>query len=257
MSVLSYLEKRASDAVLSSDEKSSISTSITTLKTRLNVHFSSKVSEHFQFGSSTRGTILPRAMDAHSDIDYMIVFSERGYAPQTYLDRLKRFVETYYSRSEIYQSSPTVVLELNHIRFDLVPALSTGWGSYDIPSGLNNWQSTNPNDFNSTLENSNKNNSYLIKPTIRLAKFWNAKNDYVFESFSFEKWILNQYFYGCANQRDYLFSAFDALSATSPSEQWRRDKIERAKKIVAEVRQLERDNKPYSAESEVKRLIPE
>jgi hypothetical protein len=257
MSVLSYLEKRASDAVLSSDEKSSITTSITTLKSRVGSHFGSKVSEHFQFGSSTRGTILPRAMDSNSDIDYMIVFSESGYTPQTYLDRLKRFVETYYSRSEIYQSSPTVVLELNHIKFDLVPALSTGSGSYNIPSGPSNWQSTNPNDFNSSLETANKNNSYLIKPTIRLAKFWNAKNNYVFDSFSFEKWIVNQYFFSCSNQRDYLFSAFDALSATSPSEQWRRDKIERAKKIVADVRQLERDNMPYSAEAEVKKLIPE
>lgn len=257
MSVLSYLEKRASDAVLSSDEKSSISTSITTLKTHLNSHFGSKVSEHFQFGSSTRGTILPRAMDTRSDIDYMVVFSESGYTPQTYLDRLKRFVEIYYSRSEIYQSSPTVVLELNHIKFDLVPALSTGWGSYNIPRGPNNWQPTNPNDFNSTLENFNRNNSYLIKPTIRLAKFWNAKNNYVFESFAFEKWLLSQYFYRCTNQRDYLFSVFDALSATSPSEQWRRDKIERAKKIIADARQLERDNMPYSAESEVKKLIPE
>ena len=38
---------------------------------------------------------------------------------------------------------------------------------------------------------------------------------------------------------------------------WRKDKVERAKKIVAEVRRLERENMPVSAELEIKKLIPE
>ena len=39
MSVLSYLQRRASDAVLSSDETTSIATSISTLQTRLDAWF--------------------------------------------------------------------------------------------------------------------------------------------------------------------------------------------------------------------------
>jgi hypothetical protein len=101
MSVITYLEKRASDAVLSSNEQVSINTSINTIKVRLDSYFSKGIKEQFRFGSSTRGTILPRAMDGNSDIDYMIVFFEGGYTPQTYLDRLKRFAATYYSSSEI------------------------------------------------------------------------------------------------------------------------------------------------------------
>ncbi len=72
-------------------------------------------------------------MDAHSDIDYMVVFEKGGYNPQTYLDGLRRFVEQRYQNSEIYQSSPTVVLELNHIRFDLVPAIRQWGTTYNIP----------------------------------------------------------------------------------------------------------------------------
>jgi predicted nucleotidyltransferase len=104
MSVLSYLQKRASDAVLSSAETGSIATSIATLQKRLDAWFRDSVTERFQFGSSTRGTILPRKMDALSDIDYMVVFADGGYTPQTYLDRLKRFAEAYYSSSEILQA---------------------------------------------------------------------------------------------------------------------------------------------------------
>lgn len=257
MSVLSYLERRASEAVLSSGETSSISTSVSTLQSRLNSYFGNNLSSHFKFGSQTRGTILPRAMDDHSDVDYMIVFSEGGYTPQTYLDRLRKFVEKYYSTSSIKQSSPTIVLELNHIKFDLVPALNGYWtGSYQIPNGTSAWRDTNPNDFNATLTAKNNAELYKIKPTIRLAKFWNAKVGYVYDSYGFEKWIVEQSYYGITNQRDYLFRVFEALSLPTDS-QWRKDRVERAKDIVAKVRQYERDDMPYTAESEVKKLIPE
>lgn len=257
MSVLSYLEKRASEAVLSSDENSSISTSITTLQSRLNSHFGTDLSEHFKFGSQPRGTILPRAMDEHSDVDYMIVFKDGGYTPQTYLDRLKRFVDKHYSTSSVKQTSPTITLELNHIKFDLVPALKGYWtGSYQIPNGTSAWRDTNPNDFNATLTTKNNAELYKIKPTIRLAKFWNAKNSYVYESFGFEKWIVDQSYHGINNQRDYLFRVFEVMTVPTDT-QWRKDRVQRAKDFIAKVRQYERDSMPVSAEAEVKKLISE
>lgn len=256
MSVLSYLERRASDAVLGS-EKDSINKSISTLEGRFKDYFGDKLKSQFRFGSSTRGTILPRSMDEHSDIDYMIVFEDDDSVPQTYLDRLKRFAETYYGRSEIYQSSPTIVLELNHIKFDLVPAKAGWFSGYKIPNGSGGWMDTDPNDFNSKLEEKNKTNSSLIKPTIRLAKYWNAKNGYVYESFSFEKWITDIWFWNCTNQKDYFFTVIDKLPIESDATQWRTDKITRAKNIVAQVKEYERQDMPATAEQEIKKLIPE
>lgn len=257
MSVLSHLNTRASDAVLSGTEKDSISKSISTLKTRINSYFGNDVTNHFQFGSSTRGTILPRSMDENSDIDYMVIFKDDGSKPQTFLNRLKKFVEYYYSKSEIYQSSPTIVLELNHIKFEIVPAKEV-WGQKYIPDGSGDWMTTNPNDFNDTLTEKNKNHSNLIKPTIRLAKYWNAENGYVYGSYLFEKWIVDRYFPSqITNQKEYLFYVFDCIDPEYESTQWRKDKLKRAKDIIANVRKYEADNMPYSAESEVKKLIPE
>lgn len=103
MSVNSYLSNCASDLVLSSSEKDSITTSINTLETRLTSYFGSDIEEKFKFGSYTRGTILPRKVDDNSDIDYMIVLdNSNNYKPQTFLDRLKRFAEAKYSTSAIY-----------------------------------------------------------------------------------------------------------------------------------------------------------
>lgn len=257
MSVLSYLTGKASAAVLSSTEKDSINRSVSTLQGRLDTYFGGDLKSHFRFGSSTRGTILPRSMDEHSDIDYMIVFKDGDSVPQTYLDRLRRFVEKYYTKSEIYQSIPSIVLVLNHIKFDLVPARDTWLSGLQIPNGMGGWQDTNPNDFNARLEEKNRNNLNLIKPTIRLAKYWNAVNGYVYDSFSFEKWIIDCWFLGCVNQRDYLFQVFDDLSAGSEQTQWRRDKVNRAKQIIENVRDYERKGMPVTAEQEVKKLIPE
>ncbi|OYU76061.1 MAG: nucleotidyltransferase [Alphaproteobacteria bacterium PA3] len=257
MTVNSYLVKRASDAVLSSNEQSSIETSISTLRARLNSYFGEDVSNHFKFGSSTRGTILPRSMDTQSDIDYMVVFKDGGYTPQTYLNKLKKFAEYYYQTSEIKQSSPSIMLELNHIKFDLVPALKDAYGSgYQIPNGPNAWQSTDPNDFNAALTQKNSDNKSLIKTTVRLLKFWNASKGYIFESFSLEKWVIGQFYYPQDNQRDYFLQSIEKLPV--PTEvQWHKSAVERAKEIVANVRQYERDDMPATAEGEVKKLIPE
>ena len=256
MSVLSYIQKRSSDAVLSANEKSSVGTSISTLQTRLNAYFGTNISSHFVFGSFTRDTILPRAMDEHSDIDYMIAFSESGDQPQTYLDRLKRFVENKYQTSEVKQSSPTIVLELNHIKFELVPALISFPSGFKIPNGSNQWQNTNPNDFNASLTSKNQACGYHLKPAIRLAKFWNARNGYVFDSYGLEKWIVEQSYWSCNNQRDYLFAIFDKLPVPTDT-QWRKERVERAKKIIADTRSYEAGSMPVAAEQEVKKLIPE
>lgn len=257
MSVLSFLTDTASNAVLSSTEQSSITTSVTTLQSRMGLYFDSGViKQHFRFGSSSRGTILPRSMDEHSDIDYMIVFSENNATPQTYLNRLKAFVDKYYSSSEIRQSSPTIVLELNHIKFDLVPATTTYWlEEIQIPNKSGGWMSTNPNDFNATLEAKNKEHKSLIKPTIRLFKYWNATAGYPFESFDMEKWVCGLSFWWLTNQKDYFLSVIENLNTNSLYAQWVNNEITRAKNIVANVRQYEKDEKPVTAETEIKKLF--
>lgn len=260
MSVLSHLENTASALVLSSSERDSISRSITTLQKRLGLHFEGgAVVEHLRFGSSTRETILPRRADERSDIDYMIVFNNaNNLKPQTFINRLKKFAESYYPTSEIYQSHPTVVLNLNHIKFELVPSYRNWWNTLYIPapaSGFSEWISTDPNGFNQELQQKNKSNGYQIKPLIRLLKYWNAENGYVYNSYDLEQKIVGQGFWGCTNLKDYLFSVVDNLS-TWQLPQYKIDKVNRAKAIVNEVRELEANGYPATAESKTKLLIP-
>lgn len=263
MSVLRYLENLASNAILSDDEESSIDTSISTLQTRLDSYFGDELKEHFKFGSSTRGTILPRKMDSDSDIDYMVVFDDDSYKPQTYLDKLKRFAEAKYSTSEIYQSSPTVVLKLNHIKFELVPAIDKGFYSYHsyyIPakaSDVNDWILTDPNGFNDKLTEKNQNNNCLIKPMIRLVKYWNADRGHLFYSYIKEKDIVNKFYYNCSNVKDYFFDYMLSMSDSGYEYQKTADEVKRMKKIINQVKEYEKAGYPVTAENEIKKLLPE
>jgi hypothetical protein len=144
---------------------------------------------------------------------------------------------------------------LNHIKFDLVPATTTWLTGLQIPNDSDGWMSTTPNDFNTTVEAKNKEHNSLIKPTIRLFKYWNATSGYPFESFMMEKWICNQSFWFVTNQKDYFFEVIDKLNINSSNSQWVNNEITRTKNIVTKIRQYEKDGSLASAESEIMKLF--
>lgn len=255
----------ADSAYLRDTQRESINRSIRTLQSRLSTYFVGELTEHFIFGSYTRDTILPRSMDEQSDVDYIVVFNSNNFKPQTYLDKLKRFVEFYYSRSEITQSNPTIVLTLNHIKFELVPAINTLFYGLQIPAkraDLNDWISTDPNDINQTLSDTNKDNKNLIKPMIRLVKYWNAKNNYPFASFELEKMLAERSYIivslmTSGQLKDYFFDAIESLSLDWGAAQYKKDVLNRAKKIVQDTKYNLEQGWVHLAEDEIKKLLPE
>jgi hypothetical protein len=267
MSVNTYLTSLATVLVLKGYEEDNINSSISTLKTRLGYYFfGSRMAEHFMFGSKTRGTILPRKADENSDIDYMIIFNTAGgtYKPQTYLNQIKQFAEKYYYRSEIRQSHPTVVLELNHIKFDLVPATySSGypWATlpYQIPSSAsdwNDWMSTDPNGFNQKLTSANVAHNYEIKPLVRLIKYWNAINGKCFASFSLENYIVDYSFLNLSSLKPFFYNFWDNFSCGYGTSQYIVDRVQRAKECISRTRQYEQQGFDGLAENEIKKLLP-
>lgn len=264
MTINSYLTGIATGAILRDEEKEGIQRSLANLQSRLNAHFGAQVSKHLVFGSYSRGTILPRSMDAHSDVDYMVIFSDSGLQPQSYLDRLRRFAEVKYPRSEVAQSHPTVALELNHIRFELVPALPGWWSVLQIPargSGYQTWQDTDPNGFNDKLSGANQTYGNQIKPLVRVMKYWNAVAGYPFESYALEQQVVGYGygFFGLMTSRqlgDYFYQIVDALDVGLFSPQWKRDAIARLKQLVSQARGLEQAGQIAQAEATMAKLLP-
>ena len=220
MSVNSYLNDLAERAIVRDNEKNKIQVSVKAIKERLEQHFSSEVDKVFIFGSYKRGTIISRQFDENSDIDIIVIFGKKfgGFYhleprnnypknPQTYLQKLRDFIGLRYPNSICKQSFPAVVLELNHIKFDLVPAIIDDFGDYKIPNKQNwyqtqvwDWITTNPNDLDGALAN-----NQTLRRLVRVAKIWNAKQGRIYDSYELEKLIVRQSFYGDLGEHFYRF----------------------------------------------------
>jgi predicted nucleotidyltransferase len=259
MSIITHLETTASNLMLTDVQKISIENSIASLKTKLKDHFGSDVKEQYQFGSSTRGTMIQKRVHPKSDIDYMVVFdNSEDLKPTAFISRLKKFAESKYSTTEVFQSHPTIVLNLSNIMFELVPAYKNWLDVYKIPappSTLGDWISTDPLQFNKTLTDKNNNNNYKIKPLIRILKYWNAYNNYIFDSYELEQDVVDTTYFLCDNLKDYMYSYF-AWVSTWNLPQYKCDKIDRARKIIEKAKELESNGNTYYAEEEIKKLIP-
>lgn len=262
MSINGYLTTLSSNLIIRDNEKDSIARSISTLQARLRSYFETEIEEQFCFGSYTRGTILPRKADTSSDIDYMVVFNNGfGYKPETFFRKLKDFAKAKYSTSEIYRDSPTIVLELNHIKFELVPAYSSSlyclkW--YNIPaarSSYTDWMQTYPNEFNSKLTDKNTSAKSLIKPLVRLLKYWNTRNGHVYSSYELEKHIIEQDYWFDNNLRDYFYEAVASLQTFGLSST-DTNKVNSFKNKVSQIRAYEQRGYEAYAESELKTLLP-
>ncbi|HDR7772844.1 TPA: nucleotidyltransferase [Bacillus paranthracis] len=262
MSVNSYLTMLSSDLVLSPVEDVHITTSISALSRRLDLYFNNgELHKHFQFGSSTRGTILPRRVDSNSDVDYMVVFKNpKGYTPETLLKYLKDFMYCYYNRSEIYKDSPTMVLELNHIKFELVPAIQDEYGNFFIPSNINylsRWMPTDPLGFNAKLTRVNVYNNSKIKPLVRLMKYLNRSkfNGYL-SSFELENLLIQKFDYNSRSSlTEYLYTSIEGLTPSYDDSQTYKEQLERVKTKIKDVQWHEANGYPYMAEAKIQELL--
>jgi hypothetical protein len=266
MSINSYLTNIATAAIIRDQEKAAIQRSIDTLQLRLKNHFGSQLGSGVIFGSYSRDTILPRNMDTKSDVDYMVIFADGGLRPQAYLDRLRNFADANYNRSELEQSHPTFVLSLNHIRFELVPALRGWLGGLQIPakaSDYQDWMDTDPNGFNDKLVRANQAHGNLIKPLVRIMKYWNATSEYPFESYLLEQKVAG-YGYGFGllglqtsrQLEDYFFQFAQAIDCDFFAPQWKKDAVSRLKQIASQAQTLERSGNTVQAEAAIKKLLP-
>lgn len=161
------------------EERKRIQTSIENLKSCIYRRLPGQVEEVFPFGSWTRNTILPRKYDENSDIDLMVVFkggNTNGQA-EFYRSALRQVVDTAYPRSYVRKDAPAVKLELDFIKYDLVPAIKIGWNSqYYIPSTnpYSEWMATMPKELDPQLVQMNiRYGGNLVRKVIRLCKYWN------------------------------------------------------------------------------------
>ena len=259
MSILTYLNSLSSQLVLSTEERISIGVSLGFLKTKLsNWSHSSDILEQEVFGSYDRDTILPRKYDDGSDVDYMIVFKNPNQLqPETFRGWLKKFAEEKYTRSEIRLDYPTTVLELSHIKFELVPAIKPMWGTYMIPDNttiFSKWQSTNPFTLKNTITEANKIN-HNIRPLIRVLKYWNVLNGKPYASYELEQKIANMPFWYSKNLEECFYFFVEALIPEYSMSQLKKNAVNKLKNAARQAQYYKHMGLDGLAENEIKTIF--
>ena len=266
MSINSYLISLQNELYVNGIEREKIRKSIDTISSRLNMYFGKgkkcehKIIKMEIFGSYSRDTMLSRKYDEKSDVDYMIIFEDANqYNPQTCLNWLKGFAEYWYSTSIVKQSLPTIVIELENIKFELVPAYETSYASKYIALDSSNWQYTNPKELNDKMLDVNNKTSYEFKRMVRIIKYWNIKKNYrKYISYDLEKFLTDkfQYLYvNCKTIFDYLDWSFYFLGQYKYIDQYVTNRIEKAKECILSAKSY--DNRGYSslAEEQIKKIF--
>ena len=214
-----YLRNIASELFIKkgSDERIQIDNSVDTLIKKLLAYFKDEVEEVVLFGSYTRDTILPRKYDPHSDIDILVKFSNEydRLNPESYRNQLKKFAQLNYPYTAVIKDHPSIVIELDHIKFDMVPAIfheGIFYDSIEIPDSGGKWMETEPEKFNEELTACNTKYNSIVKPIVRLIKYWNASHGYPFYSYELEEQITDMNFSDDNIESGFLY-AIDKLSS--------------------------------------------
>lgn len=258
------LQKFAQDFYISknSSEKPRIETSLNNIKNKLKLEFSNRIVSIEIFGSYKRKTILPRTYDQKSDIDLLIVFDHKkiNLNPSTYRKHLHEFADRYYPNSISYKSKPSVVIELNHINYDLVPAFTKQEGWFNItdeayiPKNDTEWRHTDIKGFSQLLEAKNEKYNFNVKRIIRLLKAWNAKVDYPIASYTLEQLIADMNFSGDTIESGFFYAINKLPSGWSTDKT--ENKVEALKENAALLKQALEGNREKEAIRYLKRILP-
>lgn len=262
MDANTYLTKLSNQLKIGGPEKEKIDTSLSYLKQKVWGQFQDKLLSAELFGSYDRGSMLPLAIDKDSDVDILVIFKSGQYQPQTYLNWLKDFSEKNYPRSGVAPDFPTIAIEMEHIRFELVPgyikeyALASDELRIPAPRSKDvKWIATDPAGFKNNLNRKDENNDRLILPTGRLIKYWNCINGRPFSSYYLEKFIIEHSYSSCYNLKDYFFEVISDLNNTGFEDQWQKyvtPLYEKRRRLIA----LEKQNIPEYIEQELSSFLP-
>ena len=245
----------------SSVERQKIDRSVDNIIGKLDEYFDDEIDEPILFGSYTRDTILPRRFDPNSDIDILIQFNTKDYdklKPESYRNQLKRFAEENYPSSIVVKDHPSIVLELNHIKFDLVPSIFDEGFFYDsieIPAKNGGWMETEPDKFNDELTKANTRYNSIVKPIIRLIKYWNASHDYPYFSFELETAIADMDFNNNNFETGFLYAIKKLSTHNLPD--WAAKKVEVLKSDAKWVKEYLELGEILKAKKSLERILPD
>ena len=139
------------------------------------------VRDTFLTGSYIKNTMIRPPSDV--DIFVLINYGYDEITPNTVLSRLRRDLLASYPNSTIRQDKPCIVLDFNHCKFELTPAIKVDRynndSDYYIPfQGGNTWLYVeSPRLLEERLTNANQSLNGMLVPLIKMMKAYKRHNN--------------------------------------------------------------------------------
>lgn len=188
--ILDHLAQVARRAILSPADKARLGAPLATLLARLAAGFPHDVVTRSEVvGSFARDTCLPAAMDPQADIDVLVIFRDSHHLPAFYLEQLQQFAARHYPMGAVERRNGELHLKLAPAYIKLVPAHESLTG-VDVPAPGMGWRRIDPFVAGSQLREKDRQLDGLLLSLVRLAKYWNARNDYPFASWDLEQRVV-------------------------------------------------------------------
>lgn len=257
--VAEHLAIVARQAIISNVDKGLINVPLKTLMTRIGAEFDRyTVLRSEIFGSFMRDTRLPPAMDPRSDVDLLVIFRERGQAPAHYIRLLQQFAELHYPKSAIVVTPASLTLQFLQGRIELVPGFDSIRGvQIPVAGPVPGWQLTDPAGAAKALADKDKASDGLLLPVIRLAKYWNARNGYLYSGWELEQMVLaHRFAFAAKNLKAYFFDFLRSLVATPALGVAKGEKLRAMRRLLDEIDQLLLAGKLAQAEAKAEELLP-
>jgi predicted nucleotidyltransferase len=238
-------------------ERKSIDNSIESLKKKIWAFFQNKLDDVLIFGSYDRGTMLSPSINQLADVDILVVFKKDEFQPQTYLNQLKTFAEKTFTKFDVFQDHPTIGVEMEKIRFELVPAQYERYVGYKIPESPGKdlkWMSTNPKEFKESLLKKDEKESGMTIPLVKILKYWNHLNGKKFSPFNLETIAIEERYSGENLKEDFynFVSKFSNYRMSDEQTEVMAVLIEKRRRLKA----MEDDNIFEYVEQELNTFLP-
>ncbi len=212
----SKFETLSSNIELTASQKEKIVSSHIHLRQR-NLQPLHYVKESFLLGSYKKNTMIRPP----SDVDAFLVINKDRYSitPNAILSQIKRDLNYSYPNSKIRQDKPCVVLDFNHCKIELTPAIIAGFygdqGFYIPKPGGNEWMLTDdPRKQESLLSQANSRVNGKLTPLIKMMKMCKKFNNISdIKSHEIEE-IAIRNIYSMTNYRDGVQKMLRALGWT-------------------------------------------
>ena len=260
-----YLEGVLATLEVNEVDKSDIDRSFGFLEGKLYEVFKNRLDAVKIFGSYDRNTNLSQRVDSESDVDVLVIFKTNDKQPDTFLKHLRNFADKRYSQSIVAGSHPAVVIQLNHTRFELVPAYyeDEGWLLWEdwklkIPAPRSEelkWITTSPDRLKEELEEKDEQEDGNLKPVVRLIKYLNVLHGKPFPPFRLER-KLTKIDYERTTIKDCLFEAIGALQLVSEKTVAQNEFVKILAKHSFNLKVLIKNDMSEYAIQELKKLFP-